>query len=255
MEMIRLSHTQEEGIDYNEVFTPVVRIEAIRLFLAYASFKDFVIYQMDGKSSFLYGKIKEEVYVCQPPGFEDLDFPNKFYKVEKALYGLHQAPRACFSPVKTASTPMEPNKALVKDTEAKDVDVHLYRMMIAKDGRCFIDIFVVKTGISSLNADGQRGPTNLLADETVYEEWEDIMKRAATTASEQDSAIFYSSAVTRATNTESDVLCCGGRGRSGRFVVVAVVVVVNIGAFIKDASLGGERSMIGVDSGGIEEES
>nr|GEW15678.1 putative ribonuclease H-like domain-containing protein [Tanacetum cinerariifolium] len=89
-----LRHTQEEGIDYDEVFTPVVRIEAIRLFLAYASFKDFVVYQMDVKSAFLYGKIKEEVYVCQPLGFEDPDFFDKVYKVEKALYGLHQAPRA-----------------------------------------------------------------------------------------------------------------------------------------------------------------
>ncbi|GKA75759.1 putative ribonuclease H-like domain-containing protein, partial [Tanacetum coccineum] len=73
----------------------VARIEAIRLFLAYASFKDFVVYQMDVKSAFLYGKIEEEVYVCQPPGFEDPDFPDIVYKVEKALYGLHQDPRAC----------------------------------------------------------------------------------------------------------------------------------------------------------------
>ncbi|GJU14876.1 ribonuclease H-like domain-containing protein [Tanacetum coccineum] len=84
----------EEGIDYDKVYAPVARIEAIRLFLAYASFKDFVVYQMDVKSAFLYGKIEEEVYVCQPPGFEDPDFPDRVYKVEKALYGLHQAPRA-----------------------------------------------------------------------------------------------------------------------------------------------------------------
>ncbi|GJZ28108.1 putative ribonuclease H-like domain-containing protein [Tanacetum coccineum] len=87
---------KEHGIDYDKVFAPVARIEAIRLFLAYASFKDFVVYQMDVKSAFLYGKIEEEVYVCQPPGFEDSDFPNKVYKVEKALYGLHQAPRAWY---------------------------------------------------------------------------------------------------------------------------------------------------------------
>ncbi|GKC00538.1 putative ribonuclease H-like domain-containing protein, partial [Tanacetum coccineum] len=83
-----------EGIDYDEVFALVARIKAIRLFLAYASFKDFVVYQMDVKSAFMYGKIEEEVYVCQPSGFEDPEFPNKVYKVEKALYGLHQAPRA-----------------------------------------------------------------------------------------------------------------------------------------------------------------
>ncbi|GKB63827.1 putative ribonuclease H-like domain-containing protein [Tanacetum coccineum] len=88
-------YTQEEGIDYDKVFAPVARIKAIRLFLAYAPFKDFVVYQMDVKSAFLYGKIEEEVYVCQPPGFEDPDFPKRVYKVEKALYGLHQAPRAC----------------------------------------------------------------------------------------------------------------------------------------------------------------
>ncbi|GJX36979.1 putative ribonuclease H-like domain-containing protein, partial [Tanacetum coccineum] len=72
------------------------RIEAIRLFLAYASFKDFVVYQMDVKSDFLYGKIEEEVYVCQPLRFEDPDFPDRVYKVEKAFYGLHQAPRAWY---------------------------------------------------------------------------------------------------------------------------------------------------------------
>nr|GEV79716.1 ribonuclease H-like domain-containing protein [Tanacetum cinerariifolium] len=119
------------------------RIEAIRLFLAYASFKDFVVNQMDVKSAFLYGKIEEKVYVCQPPDFEDPNFLDKLYKVEKALYGLHQAPIACqekyvpdilkkfdFTTVKIATNPIEPNKALVKDAEVKDVDVHLYRSMI-----------------------------------------------------------------------------------------------------------------------------
>ncbi|GJU31407.1 putative ribonuclease H-like domain-containing protein [Tanacetum coccineum] len=92
--LVAQGYTQEEGIDYDEVFALVARIEAIRLFLAYASFKDFVVYQMDVKSAFLYGKIEEEVYVCQPLGFEDPDFPNKVYKVEKELYGMHQALRA-----------------------------------------------------------------------------------------------------------------------------------------------------------------
>ncbi|GKE25103.1 putative ribonuclease H-like domain-containing protein, partial [Tanacetum coccineum] len=224
-------YTQEEGINYDEVFSPVARIEAIRLFLAYVSFMGFIMYQMDVKSVFLYGTIEEEVYVCQPPGFEDPQFPDKVYKVEKALYGLHQAPRAwyetlstyllengfrrglidktlfikkikgdillvqvyvddiifgstkkslCvefeslmhkkfqmssmgeltfflglqvmqrddgifisqdkyvadilkkfdFVTIKTASTPIETNKALIKDKEVEDVDVHLYRSMI-----------------------------------------------------------------------------------------------------------------------------
>nr|GFA35376.1 retrovirus-related Pol polyprotein from transposon TNT 1-94 [Tanacetum cinerariifolium] len=76
----------EEGIDYDEVFAPVARIEAIRLFLVYASFMGFMVYQMDVKSTFLYGTIEEEVYVCQPLGFEDPDYPGKVYKVVKALY-------------------------------------------------------------------------------------------------------------------------------------------------------------------------
>ncbi|GJU26035.1 putative ribonuclease H-like domain-containing protein [Tanacetum coccineum] len=180
-----IGYTQEEGIDYDEVFAPVARIEAIRLFLAYASFKDFVMYQMDVKSAFLYGKIKEEVYVCQPPGFEDPNFPDRVYKVEKTLYGLHQAPRAWyetlstylldnefqrrkinktlfikrykgdillqkkdgifisqdkyvgeilkkfgFIEVKTANTPIETQKSLLKDEDGEEVDVHMYRSMI-----------------------------------------------------------------------------------------------------------------------------
>nr|GEY74785.1 retrovirus-related Pol polyprotein from transposon TNT 1-94 [Tanacetum cinerariifolium] len=94
--LIAQGHTQEEGIDYEEVFAPVARIEAIRLFLAYASFMGFMVYQMDIKSAFLYGTIEEEVYVCQPLRFEDPDYPNKVYKVVKELYGLHQAPRAWY---------------------------------------------------------------------------------------------------------------------------------------------------------------
>nr|GEX00604.1 retrotransposon protein, putative, unclassified [Tanacetum cinerariifolium] len=98
---------------------------------------------MDVKSAFLYGTIKEEVYVCQPPGFEDPAYPDKVYKVVKALYGLHQAPRACqdkyiaeilrkfgFTDVKSASTPIETEKPLLKDLDGDDVDVHLYRSMI-----------------------------------------------------------------------------------------------------------------------------
>ncbi|GJU19365.1 putative reverse transcriptase domain-containing protein [Tanacetum coccineum] len=99
--LVAQGHTQEEGIDYDEFFAPVARIEAIRLFLAYASFKDFIVYQMDVKSDFLYEKIEEEVYAYQPPSFEDPHFPDKVYKVEKALYGLHQAPRAWYETLST----------------------------------------------------------------------------------------------------------------------------------------------------------
>ncbi|GJV85851.1 ribonuclease H-like domain-containing protein [Tanacetum coccineum] len=84
--------------------------------------------KIDVKSAFLYGKIKEEVYVCQPPGFEDPDFPDRVYKVEKTLYRLHQATRAC--DVKTASTPIEIQKPLLKDADGEDIDEHLYRSMI-----------------------------------------------------------------------------------------------------------------------------
>nr|GEV94282.1 hypothetical protein [Tanacetum cinerariifolium] len=95
-ELLQFKIQNEEGIDYEELFTPVARIEAIILFLAYASFMSFIVYQMDFKSSFLYGTINEEVYVLQSPRFQDLEFLERVYKVEKAMYGLHQAPRAWY---------------------------------------------------------------------------------------------------------------------------------------------------------------
>nr|GFD00660.1 putative ribonuclease H-like domain-containing protein [Tanacetum cinerariifolium] len=90
--LVAQGHIQEEGIDYKEVFALVERIEAIRLFIAYASFMGFMVYQMNVKSAFLYGTIEKEVYVCQPPGFEDPDYPDK-------------------------------------DPNGEDVDVHTYRSM------------------------------------------------------------------------------------------------------------------------------
>ncbi|KAJ0913753.1 putative RNA-directed DNA polymerase [Helianthus annuus] len=92
---------QIEGIDYNEVYTPVARLEAIRIFLAYASFKGFKVYQMDVKSAFLHGVVEEEVYVEQPPGFEDPVHPDRVWLLNKALYGLHQAPRAWYATLST----------------------------------------------------------------------------------------------------------------------------------------------------------
>ncbi|GJS93500.1 putative ribonuclease H-like domain-containing protein [Tanacetum coccineum] len=99
--LVAQGHRQEEGIDYDEVFAPVARIEAIRLFLAFSSYMGFMVYQMDVKSAFLYGSIDEEVYVTQPKGFVDPQYPKKVYKVVKALYGLHQAPRAWYATLST----------------------------------------------------------------------------------------------------------------------------------------------------------
>ncbi|GKE98596.1 putative ribonuclease H-like domain-containing protein, partial [Tanacetum coccineum] len=83
--LVAQGHRQEEGIDYDEIFAPMARIEAIRIFLAFASYMGFIVYQMDVKSAFLYGTIDEEVYVSQPLGFVDPKFPKKVYKVVKAL--------------------------------------------------------------------------------------------------------------------------------------------------------------------------
>nr|GEX75595.1 hypothetical protein [Tanacetum cinerariifolium] len=128
--LVTQGHTQEEGINFEEVFALVARIEAIGLFLAYASFMGFMVYQMDVKSAFLYGTIEEKVYVCQPLGFEDPNHLDKVYNAVKALYGLHQAPRACqdkyvaeilrkfrFSNGKSASTPIDTEKPLLKDLD------------------------------------------------------------------------------------------------------------------------------------------
>nr|GEW21751.1 retrovirus-related Pol polyprotein from transposon TNT 1-94 [Tanacetum cinerariifolium] len=186
--LVTQGHRQEEGIEYDEVFAHVARIEAIRIFLAFTTYMGFIVYQMDVKSTFLYGIIDEKVYVTQPPGFVDPKFPNMVYKVVKDLYGLHQAPRAWYATlstllerngyrrgaidkslfikqdkkdimlvqvymddiifcstkkswcdkfeklmknsVKITSTPNETQKPLVKDDEAVDVDLHLYRSMI-----------------------------------------------------------------------------------------------------------------------------
>nr|GEU70870.1 retrovirus-related Pol polyprotein from transposon TNT 1-94 [Tanacetum cinerariifolium] len=89
-------YRQEEGIDFEESFAPVARMEAIRIFLAYATHKSFSVYQMDVKTAFLHGSLKEDVYVCQPEGFIDADHPSHVYKLKNALYGLKQAPRAWY---------------------------------------------------------------------------------------------------------------------------------------------------------------
>nr|GFB30951.1 hypothetical protein [Tanacetum cinerariifolium] len=94
-------YQQEEGIDFEESFAPVARMEAIRIFLVYAAHKGFTVYQMDVKTVFLHGSLKEDVYVCQPECFIDADHPSHVYKLKKALYGLKQAPRAWYDELST----------------------------------------------------------------------------------------------------------------------------------------------------------
>ncbi|KAL8088621.1 hypothetical protein AgCh_038409 [Apium graveolens] len=94
--MVAKGYSQQEGIDYDEIFSPVARLEAIIIFLAYAAHKKFKVFQMDVKSAFLNGELEEEVYVEQPPGFVNPKFPNHVYRLHKALYGLKQSPRAWY---------------------------------------------------------------------------------------------------------------------------------------------------------------
>nr|GEW54471.1 retrovirus-related Pol polyprotein from transposon TNT 1-94 [Tanacetum cinerariifolium] len=94
--IVTVGYSQQEGIDYDETFASVARIKAIRLFLAYVAHKDFTVFQMDVKITFLNGVLKEEVYVGQPPGFVSTQYPDHMYALDKALYGLKQAPRAWY---------------------------------------------------------------------------------------------------------------------------------------------------------------
>ncbi|GKA60907.1 retrovirus-related pol polyprotein from transposon TNT 1-94 [Tanacetum coccineum] len=94
-------YRKEEGIDSEESFAPVARMEAIRIFLAYVAHKSFTVFQMDVKTAFLHGTLKEDVYVCQPKGFIDADHPSHVYKLKKALYGLKQTPKAWYDKLST----------------------------------------------------------------------------------------------------------------------------------------------------------
>ena len=98
--LVAQGYNQQEGIDYDETYAPVARLESIRILLAYACALDFKLYQMDVKSAFLNGIINEEVYVAQPPGFVDFKKPNHVYRLKKALYGLKQAPKAWYDRLK-----------------------------------------------------------------------------------------------------------------------------------------------------------
>nr|GEV48103.1 putative ribonuclease H-like domain-containing protein [Tanacetum cinerariifolium] len=106
-------YRQEDGIDFEESFVPVARMEAIRIFLAYAAHKGFTVYQMDVKTAFLHGSLKEDVYVCQHEGFIDVDYPSHIYKLKKALYGLKQAPRAWYDELSTFLLQNEFSKGII----------------------------------------------------------------------------------------------------------------------------------------------
>nr|GFA15586.1 copia protein [Tanacetum cinerariifolium] len=149
--LVAVVYFQQEGIDYDETFAPVARIEAIRLFLAYAAHKDFTVIQMDVKTAFLDGILKEKVYVGQPPGFFSKQYPNHVHALDKALYGFTQAPRAWYDVLsqflidsgfqkgsidttlfikKKVPTPMVEQAKLKLDLVGKPVDHTDYRSMI-----------------------------------------------------------------------------------------------------------------------------
>ncbi|GJS45946.1 retrovirus-related pol polyprotein from transposon TNT 1-94 [Tanacetum coccineum] len=148
--LVARGYRQEEGIDFEESFAPVARLEAIRIFLAFAAHKNMVVYQMDVKTTFLNGNLREEVYVSQPDGFVDPDNPNHVYKLKKALYWLKQVPRACprgifinqskyaleslnkygFDSCDIVDTPMVEKSKLEEDKEGKAVDLSYYHGMI-----------------------------------------------------------------------------------------------------------------------------
>ncbi|GJT32935.1 retrovirus-related pol polyprotein from transposon TNT 1-94 [Tanacetum coccineum] len=122
--LVAQGYNQQEGIDYDETYAPVARLESIRILLAIACANDFKLYQMDVKSAFLNGFINEEVYVAQPPRFIDFQKPNYVYKLKKALYGLKQAPKACvgLEDSKPTKNPMSTEIKLTKDDETDSID-------------------------------------------------------------------------------------------------------------------------------------
>ncbi|GJV24173.1 retrovirus-related pol polyprotein from transposon TNT 1-94 [Tanacetum coccineum] len=132
LRLVAQGYNQQEGIDYDELYAPVARLESIRILLAIAYANDFKLYQMDVKSSFLNGFIIEEVYVAQPPRFIDFQKPNYVYKLKKALYGLKQAPKAWYDRLKTFlikheySMGMVDNTLFTKKSKAHLIIVQIY---------------------------------------------------------------------------------------------------------------------------------
>ncbi|GJU66327.1 retrovirus-related pol polyprotein from transposon TNT 1-94 [Tanacetum coccineum] len=114
--LVAKGYKQEEGIDFEESFAPVARLEAVRMFIAFAAHRNITIFQMDVKTAFLNGPLKEEVYVSQPEGFIDSEFPNHVYRLKKALYGLKQAPRAWYDKLSSFLIEHGFNKGIIDPT-------------------------------------------------------------------------------------------------------------------------------------------
>ena len=136
--LVAQGFSQQEGIDYTETFAPVARIEAVRIFLAYATHKRFKVFQMDVKSAFLNGELKEECYLQQPPGFEDLNHPEYCYKLDKAVYGLKQAPRAWYETLSKFLTDSGFKRGVIDPTLfRKSNDKHLMLIQVYVDDIIF----------------------------------------------------------------------------------------------------------------------
>nr|GEW48715.1 hypothetical protein [Tanacetum cinerariifolium] len=127
--LVARGYRQEEGIDFEESFAPVARLEAIRIFLAFAAHMNMVVYQIDVKTAFLNGNLREEVYVSQPDRFVDRDNPNHVYKLKKALYGLKQASRACYDMLSSFLISQDFSKGLVDPT-----------LFIRREGKKFLPV-------------------------------------------------------------------------------------------------------------------
>ncbi|GJY61359.1 retrovirus-related pol polyprotein from transposon TNT 1-94 [Tanacetum coccineum] len=182
-------YNQQEGIDCDETYAPVARLESIRILLSISCANDFKLYQMDVKSSFLNGFINEEDYVAQPLGFIDFEKPNYVYKVKKALYGLKQAPKAWYDRLKAFLLKHEYFMGIVDNTLfTKKFKSHLIIVQIYVDDIIFGS--TCKRGRDT-KIPQSGGPPIKVGDEAVHKELGDRMKRAATTASsfeaEQDS--------------------------------------------------------------------
>nr|GFA41314.1 retrotransposon protein, putative, Ty1-copia subclass [Tanacetum cinerariifolium] len=123
-QLVAKGYAREEGIDFKESFAPVARLEAVRIFVTYAAYKSFLIYQMDVKTEFLNAPLKEEVYVVQPDRFVEPDHPEKVYRLRKALYGLKQAPRAWYDELSNFLMSKGFTKAFLDADHVRCIDTH-----------------------------------------------------------------------------------------------------------------------------------